>query len=54
MEKRSSYKHLQGKPMLVQNHPETQMPPRQDDLYTPPDPAQSLQGPQANSPNAFY
>lgn len=47
----------QAKPMDVQDHPENVMPPRvsqTNDITTPPDPGQSLQGPQAPSNNAFY
>lgn len=47
----------QAKPMDVSDHPENVMPPRMsqmNDITTPLDPGQSLQGPQAPSSNAFY
>lgn len=47
----------QSKPTRVEDHPETTMPPRMNqvnDIYSPPDPSQAIQGPQAPGSNALY
>lgn len=53
-----AYKRLkQGKQQRVEDHPETLMPPRAsqvNDIYSPPDPSQALQPPQAPGSNALY
>lgn len=52
-----SYKHLKGKPMNVQDHPETSLPPRVSQvngIYAPPTPEAALQGPQGPDTSTYF